>query len=64
MKRNNVPSCIGGEGMKERIHLYEPFFHLFYIDEILNDYDFVTLIRVKKDVYQQSVAFINFIFFF
>ena len=21
MKRNNVPSCIGGEGMKERIHL-------------------------------------------
>lgn len=26
MKRNNVPNCIGGEGMKERIHLYEPFF--------------------------------------
>lgn len=26
MKRNNVASCIGGEGMKERIHLYEPFF--------------------------------------
>lgn len=25
-EKNNVPSCIGGEGMKERIHLYEPFF--------------------------------------
>ena len=33
MKKNNVPSCIGGEGMKERIHLYEPFFHHYYIDE-------------------------------
>ena len=39
MKRNNVPNCIGGEGMKERIHLYEPFFHHYYIDEILNDYE-------------------------
>ena len=49
MKKNNVPSCIGGEGMKERIHLYEPFFHHYYIDEILNDYELETLIRVKKD---------------
>lgn len=48
MKKNNVPSCIGGEGMKERIHLYEPFFHHYYIDEILNDYELETLIRVKK----------------
>ena len=35
--------------MKERIHLYEPFFHHYYIDEILNDYELETLIRVKKD---------------
>ena len=33
MRKNNVPSCIGGEGMKERIHLYEHFFHHYYIDE-------------------------------
>ena len=61
MKRNNVPSCIGGEGMKERIHLYEPFFHHYYIDEILNDYELETLIRVKKDDYQQSIAYIKLI---
>ena len=61
MKKNNVPSCIGGEGMKERIHLYEPFFHHYYIDEILNDYELETLIRVKKDDYQQSIAYIKLI---
>ena len=50
MKRNNVPSCIGGEGMKERIHLYEPFFHHYYIDEILNDFENVIKYLSSKNV--------------
>ena len=35
--------------MKERIQMYEPFFHYYYIDEVLNNYELETLIRVKKD---------------
>ena len=48
MKKNNVPSCIGGEGMKERIHLYEPFFHHYYIDEILNALNIVAIATQQR----------------
>lgn len=29
--------------MKERIQMYEPFFHHYYIDEVLNNYELETL---------------------
>ena len=48
---------------KKRISLIcQTFFFIhYYIDEILNDYELETLIRVKKDDYQQSVAYIKLI---
>ena len=45
--------------MKERIHLYEPFFHHYYIDEILNDYELETLIRVKKMIINNQLPILN-----
>ena len=37
------------------------FFIIIILIEILNDYELETLIRVKKDDYQQSVAYIKLI---
>ena len=51
----------GGTSMKERIQMYEPFFHHYYIDEVLNNYELETLIRVKKDDYKQSIAYIKLV---
>ena len=47
--------------MKERIQMYEPFFHHYYIDEVLNNYELETLIRVKKDDYEQSIAYVKLV---
>ena len=45
----------------KRQEIYDKDIHHYYIDEILNDYELETLIRVKKDDYQQSIAYIKLI---
>lgn len=45
--------------MKERIQMYEPFFHHYYIDEVLNNYELETLIRVKKMIMNKVLLMLN-----
>ena len=47
--------------IKERLQSYVPFFHHYYLDEIIESYDNETIVRVKKDNYEQTLTYMKVI---
>ena len=47
--------------IKDRLTSYEPLFQHYYVEEVIDSHDNETIIRVKKDDYLQSVAYVKII---